>query len=188
MRYLGDFKAGQIVTCPFTTNNAAGAAVAPLSAFEAADLVIYKNNVATQRTSAAGITMTSPFDTVTGFHMVAIDLSDNTDASFWAAGNDYHVMLIPDTETVDSQTVVAHLFSFSIQNRGGIMNRQMTESYAADGVAPTPEQAIFLISQFLMDFGISGTTLTVKGLDGSTNKASFTLNSAANPSSITRTT
>lgn len=58
--------------------------------------------------------MTSPFDTLTGVHMVEIDTSDNTDAGFWAAGNLYHVMLAPD-ETVDGQTLTGvHLASFGI--------------------------------------------------------------------------
>jgi hypothetical protein len=51
----------------FSTHAAAGGNVAPQSAFEAADLRIYKATdgaafSATQRSSANGITMTSPFD------------------------------------------------------------------------------------------------------------------------------
>lgn len=98
---------------PFTTNASTGAAVAPSSAFEAADVRIYKNGSATQRSSEAGYTMTSPFDSVTGLHMLAIDLSDNTDSGFYAVGSTYHVVLVPD-ETVDSVSVVAVLCSFRI--------------------------------------------------------------------------
>lgn len=185
-KYLGDFKASATLTQPFTTNAASGAAVAPLSAYEAADIIIYKGNSATQRSSTAGITMTSPFDSIVGLHMITIDLSDNTDSGFYAAGNDYHVILAADSETVDGQTVVAHLFTFSIQNRGGILNRQMLESYAADGTAPTAEQSLFLIQQWLTEKAISGTTATVKKLDGSTSAATFTLNDATSPSSVTR--
>jgi hypothetical protein len=86
----------------FTTSAAAGGAVAPSSGFEAADLLVYKDGSATQRSSASGITMTSPFDSITGLHHVSIDLTDNTDAGFWAAGSWYMVVLSPDTETVDS--------------------------------------------------------------------------------------
>lgn len=93
----------------FSTHAAAGANVAPNSAFEAADLRIYRANdsaaySATQRSSAAGITMTSPFDSLTGVHDVDIDLADNTDAGFYAAGYRYSVVLSPD-ETIDSQTI-----------------------------------------------------------------------------------
>lgn len=65
---------------------------------------------------------------------------------------------------------------------------QLTESYAADGVAPTVEQALMMIQQMLTEFGISGTTLTVKELDGSTTAATFTLDSASTPTSLTRST
>lgn len=118
MNYIGDFKTSATVNFMFTTNTSAGAAVAPSSAFEAADIIIYKGSSATQRTSTSGITMTSPFDSITGLHQVSIDLSDNTDSGFWAAGNDYFCVLSPDTETVDSQTVVAIVAHFSIDNRG----------------------------------------------------------------------
>src|SRR6185436_11318621 len=114
---LGDFLSGKSVNHYFTTAAATGAAVAPSSAFEAADVRIYKNNSATQRSSSNGITMTSPFDSLTGLHQLNIDLSDNTDAGFYAPGNDYFVVLSPDTETVDAQAVIAVLCMFSIENR-----------------------------------------------------------------------
>lgn len=69
-----------------------------------------------------------------------------------------------------------------------ILTTQMTESYAADGAAPTLAQALFLIQQMLGDFSISGTTLTVKKIDGSTTAGTFTLNDSSSPTSITRAT
>lgn len=117
MKYMGDFADNSTVRIFFTTNNSSGAAVAPSTAFEAADIVIYKNNSATQKATTNGITMTSPFDSVTGLHLVEIDCSNDTgDAGFWATGNDYSVVLSPD-ETVDSQTVVSAVAQFSIENR-----------------------------------------------------------------------
>lgn len=62
----------------------------------------------------------------------------------------------------------------------------LTEGYAADGVAPTLEQALFMIMQNAMEFSISGTTLTVKKLDGSTTAMTVTLDSATSPTSRTR--
>lgn len=114
--FLGHFNASSsrtTVRFAFTTHAQTGAAVAPSSAFEAADLKIYKDGSATERTSANGITMTSPFDSVTGLHFVSIDLTDNTDAGFWAAGSQYTVVLTPD-ETVDSLAVVRVLAYFEI--------------------------------------------------------------------------
>lgn len=69
-----------------------------------------------------------------------------------------------------------------------ILTTQMTESYAADGTAPTLAQALFLIQQQLGDFAISGTTLTVRKVDGATTAATFTLNDGTNPTGITRAT
>ena len=119
--HLGHYNASSSrthVRFQFTTNDGSGGAVAPSSAFEAADLRIYRaaGNTgfsATQRSSSAGITMTSPFDSVTGLHDVDIDLTDNSDSGFYAAGFLYSVVLVPD-ETVDSQTVVSVLACFEI--------------------------------------------------------------------------
>jgi hypothetical protein len=71
---------------------------------------------------------------------------------------------------------------------GAALATQMTESYAADGTAPTLTQATFLIMQMLTEFTISGTTMTVKKLDGSTPAATMTLDDATNPTGITRAT
>lgn len=111
---LGSYTAGSTVRIKFTTHETAGGPVAPSSAFEAADLIIYKDGSATQRTSANGITMTSPFDSIVGLHHVDIDLSDDTDAGFYAAGSDYQVVLSAD-ETVDSVAVLKVLAYFSIE-------------------------------------------------------------------------
>lgn len=67
-----------------------------------------------------------------------------------------------------------------------VLTTQMSESYAADGVAPTLAQATFAIQQFLQETNVSGTTLTVKQLDGSTTAMTFTLDDANNPTSLTR--
>jgi len=118
MNYLGDYlEDATDVNFALTSSDGSGGAIAPSSAFEAADLIIYKNNSATQKTTTNGVTMTSPFDTITGLHQVNIDTSNDTgDAGFWQTGNDYTVILSPD-ETVDSQTVVSVVAHFSIQNR-----------------------------------------------------------------------
>jgi hypothetical protein len=115
--YLGDFADNSVIHIPFTSHDLTGAPVAPSSAFEAADIVIYKGNSATQKTSANGLTMTSPFDSLTGMHMLTIDTSvDTGDSGFWVTGADYTVVLSPD-ETVDGIEVRAVLARFSIENR-----------------------------------------------------------------------
>lgn len=68
------------------------------------------------------------------------------------------------------------------------LTTQMTEAYAADGVAPTTAQALHLLIAMLTEISVSSTTLTAKKLDGSTAAATFTLNDASDPTSITRST
>lgn len=66
--------------------------------------------------------------------------------------------------------------------------RQITAAVAADGSAPTVEQALFLIQQTLTEFAIAASTLTVNSVDGTTPLATFTLNSATTPTALTRAT
>ncbi len=133
--YYGDFDTvtNKIVTIFFTTHAGSGASVAPLSAYEAGDVILYKGNSATQRTSTAGWTMTSPFDSIVGLHCLQIDISDNTDAGFYAAGNDYTAILSADTETVDSLTVVADVGAFSILNRTPLRPTTQGRTLVVDG-------------------------------------------------------
>lgn len=60
------------------------------------------------------------------------------------------------------------------------------DSVAADGSRPTINQALLMISRFLMEKSVSSTTVTVKKEDGSTNSMTFTLDNDTTPTSITR--
>lgn len=116
MDYIRDYLEDSTVRIFFTTNDRSGGAIAPSSPFEAADVRIYKDGSATEKTTANGLTMTSPFDTVTGLHLLEIDTSNDTgDAGFWTTGADYTVILTPD-ETIDTKTVVSVLGQFSLEN------------------------------------------------------------------------
>jgi hypothetical protein len=64
---------------------------------------------------------------------------------------------------------------------------QITEAYAANGVAPTRDQAMMAIHQMLMQFAISGTSVTVKKLDNTTTAFVVTLDDAVTPTSAVRT-
>ena len=112
MEYLGDFNTSTTVRGMWNSNAVAGASVTRATN---GSIRIYKNNSTTERTSASGITDTEDFDSLTGVHHVNIDLSDNTDSGFYAAGNDYFVVL--SAATIDGQTINAYLFCFSIENR-----------------------------------------------------------------------
>lgn len=69
-----------------------------------------------------------------------------------------------------------------------ILTTALTESYNTDGAAPTLTQALMLLMQILSEASVASTTMTVKKLNGTTTAATFTLDSATAPTSITRTT
>ena len=116
MSYFGDYPANATVYIPWSTTSAGTGSIT-----RATDgtVVIYKNNSATQRTSAAGITDTEDFDSQTGSHMLTIDTSDDTDSGFYAAGNEYHVLI--DGMVIGGQTFNVWIGSFSIERSGGIL-------------------------------------------------------------------
>ena len=84
-----------------------------------------------------------------------------------------------------TQVDIAALQDISVTD---ILTTQMTESYSADGTAPTLAQAIFLTMQNLQDYSYAGTTQTVRKIDGAATAATYTLDDAANPTSKTRAT
>lgn len=76
----------------------------------------------------------------------------------------------------------------ALQTVSDILTTQMTEAYAADGVAPTMAQSLMMIQQTLTEFSISGTTWTTKKIDGTTTAATGTLSDGDDPTSLTRAT
>lgn len=112
MMYLGDFALLATVRVPWHTTAADGSSVTRATD---GSLRIFKDNSVTQRASAAGITDSEDFDGLTGVHHVNVDLSDNDDPGFYAAGHDYFVVLVG--AVIDGKTVNAVLAHFSIQNR-----------------------------------------------------------------------
>ena len=62
----------------------------------------------------------------------------------------------------------------------------LAESYASDGSTGTPAQLLYMIQQATTEFAISGTSLTVKKVDGSTTAGVWTLDDASAPTSRTR--
>lgn len=118
MTYLGDFSVGATVYVPFNTFDAAGASVT-ITGFAVTDIEIYKDGGTTQRASDNGYTLLDTdgidFDGITGIHGFKVDLSDNSDAGFFAAGHDYFVVI--SAITVDGKTVNFVAASFSIRNR-----------------------------------------------------------------------
>ena len=62
------------------------------------------------------------------------------------------------------------------------------DSTASPGTRPTLNQALLMMTRFLMEKSLVGTTMTVNKEDGTTASMTFTLDSANNPTNISRTT
>ena len=69
-----------------------------------------------------------------------------------------------------------------------VLTTQITEAYRANGAAPTLAQFMSEVLAHLGEATISGTTKTINKFDHSTAAETFTLDSATDPSSITRAT
>ena len=98
----------------------------------------------------------------------------------------------PDSITVgafaaDSITESALAASAATEIATATQTSAMTESYRAAGASPTLAQAMFELLAHMGDSSISGTTKTLKKIDGTTAKT-FTLDSSTAPTSITEAT
>lgn len=111
--FFGDYDTTETVVIPFNTFTSDDpSASATITNLAAGDVEIHKDGSTTQRASDNGVTVTIDFDSVTGNHIVSIDLSDNSDAGFYAAGSRYQVRV--EGTTVDGATINAWIGAFSI--------------------------------------------------------------------------
>jgi phage baseplate assembly protein W len=119
---LGDFPTGAVIFFPFHTFDGAGASVT-LTGLAVTDIEVYKGVSMTQRSSDSGYALVDTdgvdLDGITGIHGFTIDTSDNTDAGFYAAGNEYTVIV--SMVTINDQTVNFVVGRFSIERAGGIL-------------------------------------------------------------------
>jgi hypothetical protein len=66
------------------------------------------------------------------------------------------------------------------------LEEAVADSIPADGSRPSVKQALYMLTQFMVERSVSSTTVTVKKPDGSTSLFTLTLNDATSPTSITR--
>lgn len=66
------------------------------------------------------------------------------------------------------------------------LNTILADSIPADGTLPTLRQAIYMLTQFMLEREVSGTTVTVKKADGSTSLFTLSLDDGTSPTTITR--
>ena len=126
MYNAGDYQGTETVMIPFNTfsSNDPSASVT-VTDFANTDVYIYKDASLTERSSSAGVAVDIDVETGTGSHWVSIDLSDNTDAGFYAAGSQYIVRI--EGVTVDAGTLNVWIGGFSI----GKMQTAMTAALVA---------------------------------------------------------
>ncbi len=95
--------------------------------------------------------------------------------------------IVADTNELQTDDIPGLIAALNDLSASDILTTQMTEAYAANGVAPTLAQALFAIHQTLMHFGISGTSKTVKQLDNTTTAFVETLDDGTDPTAVSRT-
>jgi fructose-specific component phosphotransferase system IIB-like protein len=117
---LGIVRPGTTIRIPFSTFDKDDGSAITMTNFAAADILVYKGGSTTERASTAGYTATTDFDAKTGKHLAIIDLGDNTDAGFFAAGGEYLVAI--DSVTVDAVTTGGWIARFLIGYREAIYN------------------------------------------------------------------
>ena len=74
----------------------------------------------------------------------------------------------------------------STEIAAAVLTVAQSESYRADGATGTVVQMLYEILAHHGESSISGTTKTTKRIDGTTTAATYTLNDATTPTSITR--
>jgi hypothetical protein len=111
--FFGDYDLTETVHIPFNTFTSDDpSASCTITNLVAGDVEIHKDGSAVQRASDNGVTVSIDFDGITGNHMIHIDLSDNSDAGFYATGSRYQVRI--EGTTIDGGTVNAWIGAFSI--------------------------------------------------------------------------
>jgi hypothetical protein len=104
---FGGVPAGSVLPVYFSTYGGTNGESITLTGLAVTDIEIYKDAGMTQRASDAGYTLLDTdgidVDGITGVHAFSIDTGDNTDASFYAVGSFYTVVV--SAVTVDTRTV-----------------------------------------------------------------------------------
>ena len=169
---LGDFPTGATVYVPFATYDKDDGSSITMTGLAITDIEIYKNGVITQRASDNGYTLLDTdgidFDGITGLHGFKIDLSDNSDSGFYAAGNEYQVAV--SAITVDAVTINFWAAIFSIEKTGGVLALLKTNldatvsSRLASASYTAPDNAS--ISAILTDTGTDGVVVATASKTG----------------------
>lgn len=151
-----------------TTNSTLGAIINDLEDGGRTDLIVDAILLDTAEIGAAGAGLTEAGGT--GDQLTAIPWNASWDTEVQSECTDALNAYDPPTKA----------------ETDALLTTAMTEAYATDGSTMTVAQALYMIYALLAEASASGTTLTIKKLDGSTTAMTFTLNDATTPTSITR--
>jgi hypothetical protein len=123
--HLGTVRPGSKVRFAFGTSGADGS-YAELTNAVVGDIKIYKDGVATNRSSTNGYAIDVSIDSILGINYIEIDLADNSDGDFFKSGSNYIVALTP--VVVDSLDVQTILGTFDIGYPDAILNTWIEDS------------------------------------------------------------
>lgn len=95
---------------------------------------------------------------------------------------------------ISGDSIAADNLEAALDGTGGVtlsatlsdLESTLADSIPADGSRPSVKQALYLLTQFMLERAVSGTTVTVKKPDGTTALFTLALDNATNPTSITR--
>ena len=146
------------------------------SIHSASDVWGVATRVLTAGTNIDGSTFTSLPDVTTDAASRTASKADVSALATVAALSDGTVQVGTVRDGAIGAAAVADIFS----------TITIAEAYSADAAEGTPAQLLYLILQGISEFAITSTTKTVKKLDGNTTAASYTLDDADAPTSITR--
>jgi hypothetical protein len=151
--------------------------------------------VATRTLSAGTNIVLAKGTGVTGFNdLSAAQVNAEVDTALTDYDGPTYAELTAALATADDATLaaIAALNNLSSTEVGDAVDAKLDailpDSVPADGTRPSVKQALYVITQFLTERSVSGTTLTVRKPDGSTALMTFTLSDATHPTSITRAT
>lgn len=136
---FGPVPIGAVLPIFFDSFAGATGASITISGLAVTDIEVYKGTSMTQRSSDAGYVLLDTdgidLDGVTGIHGFSIDTGDNTDASFYASGSFYTVVV--SAITVDSQTVNFVAATFRCVTAESVAGQPKVDTAAFGGTAGT---------------------------------------------------
>jgi hypothetical protein len=137
--------------------------------------------------AAGGITAASIATGAIDADALAADAGTEIATAVWAAVTRTLTALDEDTTTLDLDATIAAAVPTAAQIATAVLTTAMTETYRSAGGTATLAQAVYELIAHMGDSVISGTTKTLRKIDGTTAKT-FTLDSASTPTSITEAT